>query len=1580
MFFNSLSKSRIFKMLKHGMYVVVLSLFFLSVSAKTLYCAQVQDNKKSYAVFSGDKVRSTQNPRSGNVQKTSSGNESSQSKFRNKADPALDFSVLGEVVILLLFVILLIFFWNRKLFKLNQILNEEVAQRRRMESVQSSLYRITLAVTEVSGMEEFYSIVQKHINEFMYARNFYIAFYDQEKDVLSFSYFTEEVEPTPPPRSLANGFTDYVIRTGKPLLADKHKRAELIALGELKVLGVPSVVWLGVPLIHEGRTIGVLAVQSYDESEILDEGDLDILLFLSPYVGIAFDRLQLHEQARLKALALKESEERFRTLFEESSDAVVLIDNELIVQCNRAAYKLLHMNSSSELIGLSSKDVGPEFQPDGSPSLEKSRRIARECLLNGANRFEWTLKKADGEVFPVEGLITPIMYKGKNILHVVWRDITERKKAEEALIEREVKYRALFDYANDAIVLMDLNGNFVSANPEALSMFRCHSEDEFKSLSPVNIMPNVQPDGVSSVVSFAAHIQTALELGSLEYEGVGKRTDEGEFYINVRIRPLIVNGKTLLLGTLRDITEKRASRAEIERSVSLLTATIESSADGILAVDGYGQVVAWNSRFADMWDIPEQLLNDGIVTDIFGFILSLVEIQESASDKIWKFPFESEPDNVDEFILKDGRIIERYSNSQRIGSEVVGRVWSFRDVTDRRKSEKALEESYRRLNDIIEFLPDPTMVVDAEGVLVAWNKAMEDVTGVSKENMVGKGNYEYALPFYGVRKPILLNWAIDAEEAIPSDMYEYVQRKGNVLFGEVYAPKVFGGEGAYFWGVACPLRDASGKIYGGIECLRNVTDRRRVARELNRAKLDAEAATRAKSEFLANMSHEIRTPMNSIIGLGHLVLNSILDTTQRECLEKMMSSADSLLSIIDEILDFSKIEAGKLVLENTEFALDNVLDKLCNLVAIKAEQKGLDFVLSVASDVPHRIIGDPLRLGQILTNLTNNAIKFTKEGEVALLISCVGECHNPSDICLKFIVRDSGIGLSKEEIDELFKSFSQADASTTRKFGGTGLGLAISKSLVNLMGGAISVESQPGLGSSFEFDINFINAETQPCLIMPSSTHGMRVLVIDENSTSREFLGAWLKYLSFDVVLESSTDSGIDRLQSDSAGGAKTDLIIMDCNPLHTDGFEKVALIRSLPDLIDIPIVMMIPVGVGEGVRKQASLSGINGFISKPVTRVSLYQSVKAAFKFDTDLKKDSSVLNNMQNISGVKRRKIKALLVEDNKLNQYVATKMLESFGIGVTVAENGRQALDALWSAPYDIVLMDIQMPEMDGLTATRIIRSDEHYKDLPILAMTAHAMPGDLEKSLEAGMNEHITKPISPITLLDVLKKYIKSTAFSYVPISGGEEQDGIAIPEVPGIDIVKGLSNVGGNKKGYLRVLKGFRHYYGNFADDLKMLIDNSEFEKAAIKIHSLKGVSGNVGAQHLYELCRIIEGEIHEFDEDRMASSLNLFVSELLKIIKGLSVLPGSYKSENNEYINDKDKSFELINELYKLLKEGDADSYDVLEELVTFLDPEQFEGQLKKLTQHIDNLDFDECCLVLEKIAAELGITLRKRS
>ncbi|WP_321401801.1 response regulator [Maridesulfovibrio sp.] len=1241
-----------------------------------------------------------------------------QKWFNVRYEQVSDYRELLFLFAFLIMALATIIFWNRKLFKLNESLNKEVAQRRRMEKAHNLLYEIALAVPRVSGIDEFYPIIQGQINKLMPARNFYIAAYDRETDIISFPYFSDERETTPAPRKIGAGLTDYVLRTGKPLFGDWATRMEMLEKGDYEQIGAERELWLGVPLKLQEDVVGVMAVQSYEDDQILDERDFEVLLFLSSYVGLALERLFLMEKGREQTLALK---------------------------------------------------------------------------------------------------------------------------------EREIKYRSIFDNASDAILLMDLDYNLVSANPEAVSMFRCSSEEELLSYRPENLIVPNQFEGVFFDGLLEDLSRTSVAKGELDFDIVCRRLDGEEFFASVRARKMDISGRPLLQTTLSDVTEQR-------------------------------------------------------------------------------------------------------------------------------RTKKELQDSYHRLHDIVEFLPDPTIVIDSKGTVLAWNKAVEEATGVRKEDIIGKGDHEYSLSFYGERRPILIDFALRDDLEPLTDEYESLERRGDKVYGEVYTPRAFGGEGAYFWGIAGPLRNQTGQIVGAVECMRNVTERRQVEKELNRSRLAAEAATRAKSEFLANMSHEIRTPMNSILGFGHLLQNAELDPLQREYLDKMMSSADSLLSIIGDILDFSKIEAGKFVLEDVEFNLDDVLEKICNMVAVKAECKGIDFVLSVEPEVPFNLRGDPLRLGQVLINLTNNAVKFTDTGEVSLIVACETDCDGDSRI--RFTVRDSGIGLSREEISMLFNSFTQADASTTRKYGGTGLGLAIARSLVELMGGSVSVESQPGLGSSFYFTIPLSAVGKENSIVLPEIAEGMKVLVVESNRIARDFVRSTLENAGFRVAVDSSASAALERLAGQSAKDAFSFILISGkLYDMHVT--DAVGRIRGIAGLENIPIILMAPVNVDDSFRREAALMGVDGFVSRPVTRTSLYSSLGDEF---AELENSAAPADYGEPVPeiGFSGTAPRVLVVEDNELNQQVARRMLESLGLTVDVAENGRKALDALNSEIYNLVLMDIQMPEMDGLTAARIIRSDIRYAKLPILAMTAHAMPGDREKSIAAGMNEHLIKPVNPDDLKKALGKYLDVDIVAYTPLADDAGIEDEPPLQFPGINSAKGLLNIGNNRESYLKVLQGFRNGYENFPAELRSILDESGREQALMKIHSLKGVAGNIGAGNIYELCRALESDMRAEGSGGYTESLNYLIAELQMVLKGLEGLDVSKVPQSREYVFDKEKSFNLISKLYIMLGEGDAESGDVLDELRVHFNLESYTEQLDELTRHIENFDFDDGRSVLEFIAEKLGVQLGK--
>ncbi|MCP4688311.1 MAG: response regulator, partial [Desulfobacterales bacterium] len=587
---------------------------------------------------------------------------------------------------------------------------------------------------------------------------------------------------------------------------------------------------------------------------------------------------------------------------------------------------------------------------------------------------------------------------------------------------------------------------------------------------------------------------------------------------------------------------------------------------------------------------------------------------------------------------------------------------------------------------------------------------------------------------------------------------------------------------------------------------------------LKKARVAAEDANRAKSEFLANMSHEIRTPMNAIIGLLHLSLATDLTARQHDYLTKIHASCFSLLQIINDILDFSKIEAGKMEIERVTFRLDDVLGNLSNLVGGNAAEKGLELLFRISPDAPGRLVGDPLRLAQVLINLTNNAVKFTETGEVE--VSAALEKEDADHVTLRFSVRDTGVGLDESQMGKLFQAFSQVDSSTTRKYGGSGLGLVISKTLVEMMGGEISAESAPGKGSVFTFTASFGRCapEKEEAFTPPPDLHGLHVLVVDDNERAHDVLREMLTRFSFRVGAAASGEEGIDLLEDASRGGAPYDLVLMDSNMPGVSGIEASRRIKVSAALARRPKVLLMSASTTEEMVRQAENGWFDAFLVKPFHQSVLFDAIMEALGREAPRKSRLAERTvDPEALKGIRGARI--LLVEDNELNQEVAEELLTEAGLLVTIADNGKKALEALKTAAFDLVLMDIQMPEMDGYQATEAIRADPAYKDPPIIAMTAHAMAGEREKCLAAGMNEHITKPVDYRELFSTLIRWIAPG-----------ERDGESAPRASGeralktapradidlesmarhgrFDVETALERVAGNKTMYLDLLGKF----------------------------------------------------------------------------------------------------------------------------------------------------------------------------
>ncbi len=743
--------------------------------------------------------------------------------------------------------------------------------------------------------------------------------------------------------------------------------------------------------------------------------------------------------------------------------------------------------------------------------------------------------------------------------------------------------------------------------------------------------------------------------------------------------------------------------------------------------------------------------------------------------------------------------------------------------------------------------------IDAQGMITQCNDTFCSISGYTQEELIGEDYHRFLSDAH--------------PESFYQGIYEVV-RNGHVWRGEINSKKK---DGSYYWVSASivPFMNEQGEPFKYIAVRSDITARKQAVEAMRQARELAEASTRSKSEFLSRMSHEIRTPMNAIIGMTHLALQTDLDEKQHDYLIKSQGAAQSLLSLINDILDFSKIEAGKLEMEHVSFDLDQVLDNLATMTGLSSEAKGLEIYFSVEPDVPLHLLGDPLRLGQVLLNLCNNASKFTDKGEILVHVRAVAPIAEQA--MLEFTVQDSGIGMTAEQLDSLFQSFNQADVSITRKYGGTGLGLAISKQLVELMGGQISVESAVGRGSRFIFTAAFdVDKHShKPSIQTLDDLRGMHVLVVDDSETSLKIMRQYLECYAFRVDVAQSGADAINMLKSQT--DSPYQLIFMDWNMPGRDGtgmngIETARRIRGLSGSVPLPTIIMVTAHARDEVMAEAGDEGFDGFLTKPVNQSSLMDTVIATLSQDHKAVTRNGVKPSHPDVD---LHDVRVLVAEDNEINQQIAREVLERAGCVVTVVSNGQEAVDAVRQSPFDVVLMDLQMPVMDGYTATDLIRQDARFDNLPIIAMTAHAMVEEQERCREHGMNGHASKPINVKELLEQLQQCVGARDGITAPEHTPSQTTSASLlpPSLPGIDLPAALKMLGGNDLLLRNVLKKFYHGYTDAQAVLTMLLQQQDWRAVEEWTHDLKGTSGNISAPALFQSATCLNEAVRRVMKD-----------------------------------------------------------------------------------------------------------------
>ena len=1192
---------------------------------------------------------------------------------------------------------------------------------------------------------------------------------------------------------------------------------------------------------------------------------------------------------------IRESERRFRQLFDQSVDALIVHDSQgRVVDCNEEAARSLGY-TREELLSLSVRDfatnlASAEKRPASGSLWQRALdgEISQEDNVHLGEHV-----RADGARFPVEVRVSGVDYGGERMILAAARDVTERRAAERRLRAQhavaatlarsetipeaapEVLQSICAELDWEVGELWEMERDSGSARLKCSHLWNAEDVDagEFLSLSrglelargeglpgrawdrgePVWVLgPEEVQDSPRVAAAERAGLHTALAvpilIGSEIVAVMG-------FYTTVRRE---VEGETLAMmsttgSQLGQFFERKRAEAELRGSESRLRSVTSNAPVVLFQTDNEGTFEFAAGRGLDSLGIAPDALIGHSAYEVFSDNPDVLEAMERAR-------------TGEEFtttIEVQGIFFETLYRPLWEDGEVSGLIGIANDITERRRAESELREGRARLEEerafleaVLENTEDAVVACDADGGLALFNHAARLFHGVPPEAALSPEEWTDRYDLY----------LGDGETPMPVQEIPLLRAyQGEVVKNQemAIAPK---GEGARFLSAnARGMTDTEGRVLGAVAVMHDITEQKRTEEEMQQAKEAAEDANRAKSDFLANMSHEIRTPMNGVIGMTELLLDTGLDAEQREFTESVKLSGENLLHIINDILDFSKIEAGALQLEAMPFDLRSEVEEAVYLLAGRAHDKGLELASFVEPDVPTAVSGDPFRLRQIVTNLIGNAIKFTERGEVSLRVSLQQDDSDPDSALARFEVTDTGIGLTPEQQTKLFASFSQADTSTTRRYGGTGLGLAISKQLAELMGGEVGVISDPDTrpGSTFWFTARLRRQDATSPERPAADLRDNRVPVVDDHATNRRILQRQISAWGIEVTLAEDAESALKIL---ATADTPYDLAVLDRQMPGMDGLELAERISADSALSGTRMVMLTSMGLrGEGER--AREAGIAAHLTKPVRQSDLYDTLATVMGHRAPAQEGKALQEEPGPRSGEGKT---ILLAEDNPVNQRVAVRMLEKLGYRIDVAEDGLQALEAIEAGGYDAVLMDCQMPEMDGYRATEELRRHEQREELPrlpVIALTANALRGDRERALASGMDDYLTKPVKPAEVGAMLERWTTRmepspdvTVFPEARESSFESAKEAALDSENGADgdpvldeeVISGLREL--QDSGGPGILA---EIVGMFVEDAQLRLQNlreavasgepEDLERAA---HALKGASGNVGARRM----------------------------------------------------------------------------------------------------------------------------------
>ena len=1263
-------------------------------------------------------------------------------------------------------------------------------------------------------------------------------------------------------------------------------------------------------------------------------------------------------------LRVRDARERFRLLgaaLENSPVSVVITNGDGLIDWVNPQYERNTGYTLAEVRGRK-----PSIVSSGQTPARTYQAMWSALLSRQSWRGQFVNRRKDGTIYHDEATLSAVLdWRGRRIGIVgLHEDVTERIRAQEELQRRErllnellEQQTAIFDNAPPIVLVCD--GQFRQFNPAFVELMG-GTASQLQGMEVSRLL-----GGAGRAEQFLAHAAARLAARRAVRESATLfRLDGSQFEARLAGRSLRMEGVGLAsIWVIEDVTEQRAAELAIQRASERLEFAQEAGKIGVFDVDPVTDTVLWSEKLIAMFGLPPGtqvrstsdwaacLHPDDRERAVAHIAHALAGTDDYVRDS-WRIV---RPDGAVHWFLSAARIFrDEAGRAVRVVGVNV-------DIHDQKLLEARVAEQLDFQQALIDAVPVPLFYKDADGRYLGFNRAYEQAFGIRREELIGKT----VLQLDYLSEEDRVRFDADAREALQGERSVHKVVDLPYADGKIHH--------TLFW--LHGFSRADGSPGGAIGTFVDITDRQQAEQELRRAKELAEESTALKSTFLANMSHEIRTPMNAIIGMSHLALRSGLSPRQHDYVSKIQQAGQHLLGVINDILDFSKIEAGKLVVENRPFVLDRMLENVSDVVGYKAGAKGLELVCDVSPDVPPNLVGDSLRLGQILINYANNAIKFTEQGEISIAVRLHED--QGDTVVLRFEVRDTGIGLSTEQIGRLFQSFQQADTSTTRRYGGTGLGLAICKSLAELMQGEVGVQSTPGRGSTFFLTVPLQRGAPARQLMPPPDLRGQRVLVVDDNHTAATVLSDMLEAMGFLVEQAHSGLQALSRLRESMAQGRHFGLLLLDWHMPGMDGVELAGHIRAL-GMERVPQMLMVTAYGREDVMRAARAQGIETVLIKPVN---------ASLLFDTLMQPSEHAIRSAAPVAAappaaddlpLELRGAHVLLVEDNELNQMVAVELLRDAGFAVDVAENGQVAIDLADRKQYDLVLMDMQMPVMDGEAATRALRADPRHARLPIIAMTANAMEADRQRCFAAGMNDHVAKPIEPAALWAALARWIRPrpglgqspgepTARTAARDDTGGDVPKAApqanLPVLPGLDITLGQQRALGKPALYVQLLGRFASGQADAVARLQQALAAGDMVLAERLAHTLRSVAANIGAQAVSDRAQSVEAALRG-GATTVAPLLEALAAVLEPLLAGLHEWQAQSAGRGADAVLSTagqaaaDDPAQVLTHLRALLAQDDPAAAEFFQHNIPVL-ASLIDSAFDRVEAHIRNFDFD---------------------